>query len=150
MRIFENLEAFLAAAGTELGTSDWMTIEQDRIDQFAEATGDHQWIHVDPVRAAEGPFGGTIAHGYLTLALIPPLAESIYRVDGLSMVVNYGAEKLRFPQAVPAGSEVRAVASLVSTETAGSGTRARVRFEIEVRDSAKPACLVEAVYLLVP
>jgi acyl dehydratase len=148
MRIFESLEAFCAAAGSELGTSEWLTMTQDRVDQFAHATGDHQWIHTDPERAAAGPFGQTIAHGYLTLSLIPTLAETIYRVDGLTMGVNYGAEGLRFPHPVPVGSRIRATATLTEIHSTRTGTRARISFVVEVAGVEKPACVVDVLYVL--
>jgi acyl dehydratase len=125
--------------GTELGTSDWMTVTQGQVDLFAEATGDHQWIHVDPDRAAQGPFGRTIAHGCLTLALTPILAESIYTIDRLATAVNYGAEKLRFPHAVPVGSRVRARAILASISDNATGTQARISFVVEIEGVDKPA-----------
>ena len=102
MRIFDGIPELTAAAGEELGTSDWLTVDQDRINAFADATGDHQWIHVDTERAAAGPFGGTIAHGMLTLSLLSAFLPQIYRVDGVAMVINYGLNKVRFPAPVPA------------------------------------------------
>ncbi len=104
-RVFDSLDDFKAAAGEVLGTSDWMTITQEQVNTFADATHDHQWIHVDPERAAKGPFGGTIAHGYLTLALLPAFAEQIYTINGLAFGMNYGANKLRFPNPVPVGCQ---------------------------------------------
>ncbi|MEU1953432.1 MaoC family dehydratase [Nocardia rhamnosiphila] len=148
MRIFQNLDEFTAAMGAELGTSEWLTITQERIDQFAEATGDRQWIHVEPERAARGPFGATIAHGYLTLALVPTLAESIYRIEGLTMGVNYGVEKLRFPHPVPVGSRIRETATLVSIDVTPAGTRARISFVVEIEGVDKPACVVDVVHVL--
>lgn len=148
MRIFESLEAFCAAAGSELGSSEWLSVTQERTDRFAEATGDHQWIHTDPERAASGPFGCTVAHGYLTLSLVPTLAETIYRVDGLSMGVNYGAERLRFPHPVPVGSRIRATATLSEVEPSAAGTRARISFVVEVEGVEKPACVVDVIYVL--
>jgi acyl dehydratase len=148
MRVFESLDAFTATVGSELGTSDWITVTQEQIDLFAEATGDHQWIHVDPQRAAQGPFGGTIAHGYLTLSLVPTMAESIYRINGLAMGVNYGAEKLRFPHPVLVGSRLRETATLTSVEAGPAGTQARIRFVVEIEGVDKPACVVEVVYVL--
>ncbi|MCK9930742.1 MaoC family dehydratase [Frankia sp. Mgl5] len=148
MRVFESLDAFTAVVGTELGTSEWLTVSQERINQFAEATGDRQWIHVDPERAAKGPFGGTIAHGYLTLSLVPTLAESIYRIEGLALGVNYGAEKLRFPHPVPAGSKIRATATLSAIDRTAAGSRVRISFVVEIEGVDKPACVVEVVYVL--
>jgi len=108
MRIYESVEALRAAVGEHAGYSDWHEITQEQIDLFAQATGDHQWIHVDPERAAAGPFGTTIAHGFLTLSLISMLARQVSRVDGVAMVVNYGLNRVRFPAPVPVGSRVRA------------------------------------------
>jgi len=133
-----------------LGYSDWHTITQEQIDQFAEVTGDYQWIHVDQVKAAEGPFGSTIAHGYLTLSLAPKLVSEIFAVDGLSMEVNYGANKIRFPSPVPVGSRVRAGAELLSVKCTPNGAQAVVRVTIEREGSEKPACVAETVTLLVP
>src|SRR5688572_631762 len=123
-RTFENLDAFRAAEGEELGTSDWITVSQDQINLFADATGDHQWIHVDPERAATGPFGGTVAHGSLTLSLLPALAETIYQIDGLTFGVNYGANKVRFPSPVPVDSRLRATATLREIADISIGTQA--------------------------
>jgi acyl dehydratase len=147
-RSFENLDAFRAAAGEELGTSDWLTVSQERINTFAEATGDHQWIHVDPERAASGPFGGTIAHGYLTLSLLPTLAESIYEVHGLTMGVNYGANKVRFPSPVPVDSRIRATATLREVADIPIGTQVVISFVIEREGADKPACIADVVYVM--
>ena len=114
-RVFDSLDDFKAAAGEVLGTSDWVTITQEQVNTFADATNDHQWIHVDPERAAKGPFGGTIAHGYLTLALLPSFAEEIYTINGLAFGMNYGANKVRFPNPVPVGAKLRATATLKET-----------------------------------
>ena len=116
MTVFEGLDQIEAAIGTHIGYSNWMEITQERIDAFAEATGDHQWIHVDPVRAAEGPYGTTIAHGYLTLSLLPELGAEILDIRGFSMMINYGLEKVRFPAAVPVGSRIRAGIELTSLQ----------------------------------
>jgi len=150
MRVFPDLDAFAAAKGEHLGHGGWQTITQEQVDRFAEATGDHQWIHVDPVRAAAGPFGGTIAHGYLTLSLLPALAAEIYRIDGLAMGVNYGSEKVRFPSPVPVGSRVRAGAELVEVREVPQGRQAVVRCTVEIEGGAKPACVADTVVLLVP
>ena len=107
MKVFDSIDAILAAVGQPLGASDWVTLTQERVNTFADATDDHQWIHVDPERAANGPYGTTIAHGYLTLSLVPILVQQIYKVDGLSMQVNYGVDKLRFPAPVPVGSSAK-------------------------------------------
>ena len=135
--------------GLELGPSGWQEIAQERIDLFAEATGDHQWIHVDPERAASGPFGGTIAHGYLTLSLLPMLNQQIYRIDGLTMGINYGTNKVRFPSPVPVGSRVRAGTEILEVNPNAQGAQAVVRTTIEVEGGEKPACVAESVVVLV-
>jgi len=132
----------------DLGTSAWHPIEQRSIDQFAEATGDHQWIHVDPVAAAAGPFGGTIAHGYLSLSMLPMLMAEVLAVEGARMGVNYGIERLRFTAPVPTGSEVRMHANLLSAERRGEGVLYRVGVQIEVRGAEKPALVGEVLYLV--
>jgi acyl dehydratase len=131
----------------DLGASDWVKIEQRAIDQFAEATGDHQWIHVDPEKAAAGPFGQTVAHGYLSLSLIPALLEQVLNVTDARMGVNYGIEKVRFTAPVPSGSEVRLKAKLKSTERRGEGVLFHLGVEIEIQGQDKPALVGEVVYL---
>jgi acyl dehydratase len=143
--VFSSPDELLDAVGRELGSSEWLTIEQDRIDLFAEATGDHQWIHVDPVAAADGPFGATIAHGYLTLALTNQFLPEIMRVDGASMGVNYGTNKVRFPQPVTVGSRVRASATVTEAEEIKGGVQVVVTITVEIEEQAKPACVVESV-----
>lgn len=143
--VFASPDELLGAVGRELGHSDWLTIEQDRIDQFAEATGDHQWIHVDPAAAADGPFGATIAHGYLTLALTNQFLPEIMRVDGASMGVNYGTNKVRFPQPVTVGSRVRAGAVVTEADEIAGGVQVVVTITVEIDGQAKPACVVESV-----
>jgi acyl dehydratase len=143
--VFSSPDELLDAVGRELGSSEWLTIEQDRIDLFAEATGDHQWIHVDPVAAADGPFGATIAHGYLTLALTNQFLPEIMRVDGASMGVNYGTNKVRFPQPVTVGSRVRASATVTEAEEIKGGVQVVVTITVEIEGQAKPACVVESV-----
>ncbi|MFJ9364459.1 MaoC family dehydratase [Nocardia sp. NPDC101769] len=150
MRVFQGLPELEKAVGTHLGYSDWHTVTQEQIDRFADATGDHQWIHIDPERAAAGPFGTTIAHGFLTLSLLPMLTASVYTVEGLSMGVNYGANKVRFPSPVPVGSRLRAGVELVSLTPASMGFQAISRVTVEIDGAAKPACVAEAVSLLVP
>ncbi|MEV6278963.1 MaoC family dehydratase [Nocardia sp. NPDC051832] len=149
MRIFQGTAELEQAAGTHLGHSDWHTITQEQVNLFAEATGDHQWIHTDPVRAADGPYGTTIAHGYLTLALLPMLVSQVYRVDGLKMGINYGSNKVRFPAAVPVGSRVRAGVELLAVDRKSSGAQVSTRVTIEIEDGAKPACVAEAIAVLV-
>ena len=132
----------------ELGTSAWHPVEQRNIDLFAEATGDHQWIHVDPQAAAAGPFGGTIAHGYLSLSMLPMLMSEVLSVEGARMGVNYGIERVRFTAPVPTGSEVRLHARLLSAERRGEGVLYRVGVQIEIRGSEKPALVGEVLYLV--
>ncbi|MEV0338440.1 MaoC family dehydratase [Nocardia sp. NPDC050713] len=150
MKVFQGLADMEKAIGTHLGYSDWHTVTQEQIDRFADATGDHQWIHVDPVKAAAGPFGTTVAHGFLTLSLIPMLAQQIYTVEGLSMGVNYGANKVRFPAPVPVGSRLRAGAELISLAPGTLGYQAVTRVTVEIDGAAKPACVAETVAVLVP
>ena len=150
MRTFANLDELTAAKGEHLGTGDWVEITQDRIDTFADATGDHQWIHVDPEKAKAGPFGTTIAHGYLTLSLIPMLGKGIYTVTGISMGINYGLGKVRFPAVVPVGSRVRASAELVDVIDKPQGKQVTVRTTIEIEGGEKPACVAETMALFVP
>ncbi|MDH6575172.1 MaoC family dehydratase [Kitasatospora sp. MAP5-34] len=145
MTTFASLADLTAAVGTELGTSEWHTIDQERVNLFAEATGDHQWIHVDPERAKESQFGGTIAHGYLTLSLIPVLAKECYSVEGVRMALNYGSEKVRFPAPVPVGTAVRARAELVSAAEVPGGVQAVVRFTITSEAGTKPHCVAETI-----
>jgi acyl dehydratase len=149
-RVFDTVEDFRAAQGQLLGVGDWLPITQERIDAFADVTEDWQWIHVDPAKAADGPYGATIAHGYLTLSLIPLLARRIFRVDGARMALNYGLNKLRFAQPVTAGSRIRAVATLVSVEDVPAGVQAVVRYSIEIEGQDKPACVAETLRVLVP
>ena len=150
MRVFNNLDELAAVKGEHLGYSDWHTVTQEQVNLFADATGDHQWIHVDQERAAQGPFGGTIAHGYLTLSLIPVLVSGIYRVDNLTMGINYGSNKVRFPATVRVGSRIRAGAELVDVQEAKLGKQFVVRTTVEIEGNGKPACVAETVVLLVP
>ena len=149
-RVFPDLDSFCDAVGTELGAGAWFTVDQDRIDAFADVTEDWQWIHVDRERAATGPYGAPVAHGYLTLSLIPRLGGEIFRVEGPQMQVNYGSNKVRFPHPVTAGSRIRAVAALVSAEHTPVGVQAVIRYTVEVEGLDKPACVAETVRLLVP
>ena len=141
------LQELEQAGEQELGASEWVTIEQRAIDQFAEATGDHQWIHVDPEKAADGPFGQTVAHGYLSLSLIPALLAQVLHVTDAHMGVNYGIEKVRFTSPVPSGSEVRLRAKLHSAERRGEGVLFRLGVTIEIRGLEKPALVGEVLYL---
>ncbi len=144
--VFPSPDALLEAAGRDLGASDWLAIDQERVDRFADATGDHQWIHVDPVRAKDGPFGGTIAHGYLTLSLVNLFLPQILEVRGIAMGVNVGADRLRFPAPVPVGSRVRGRAELLEAErTKDGGVQAKVRVTVEVEGSERPACVVDTL-----
>jgi acyl dehydratase len=136
------------AAGLELEPSDWVTIEQRAIEQFADATGDHQWIHVDPERAAQGPFGTTVAHGYLSLSLLPGLLGTMLSVTDARMGINYGIEKVRFTAPVPSGSRVRLKGTITSAEKRGEGVLYHVAAEVEIEGSEKPAMVGEVVYLV--
>jgi acyl dehydratase len=148
--IFNNPAQLLDAVGRHLGYSEWLEIDQRRIDLFAEATGDHQWIHVDPVRAAAGPFGRTIAHGYLTLSLANLFLPQIMRVDNVSMGVNYGCEKVRFPAAVPVGSRLRGGGEVISAEAVKGGVQLVVRMTIEIEGSERPACVIDTISRFFP
>lgn len=150
MRAFSSVDDLAGVIGKDLGFSDWLTVSQEAVQLFADATGDQQWIHTDPVRAATGPFGSTIAHGYFTLALIPRLVEQIYRIDGVKLVINYGLERLRFPAVVPVGSAIRARATIISVEDVPSGTRVTDRVTIEVENNDKPACIAETISIYLP
>ncbi|GAB96606.1 acyl dehydratase [Kineosphaera limosa] len=150
MRVFNGIDEFAAAVGSHLGDSEWVEVTQAMVDQFAEATGDHQWIHVDPERAAHGPFGTTVAHGYLTLSLVPAMISQTYRVDGLALALNYGSDKVRYPSPVPVGSRVRAHFDLQSLTPIALGMQAVTRVTVELEGSAKPACVAEVVSVLVP
>jgi len=141
------LEELSASRDRDLGSSPWVTIEQERVNQFADATGDHQWIHVDPEAAKAGPFGGTIAHGYLSLSLLPALLGDVLRVQDAQMGVNYGIDKVRFTSPVPVGSEVRANARLLSAEPKGDGILYKVGVQIEIKGQEKPAMVGEVLYL---
>ena len=145
MRVFDSLDDLRAAADTELGISGWHVVSQQQIDAFADATGDHQWIHVDPERAAAGPFGTTIAHGFLTLSLTPTLLHEIYEVRGVSMAINYGANRVRFPAPLPSGSKVRARARLETVDDVTGGIQVVTHVEIEVEGGAKPCCVADLV-----
>ncbi len=143
--VFASPDDLSAAVGTHLGHSDWVEIDQDRIDLFAESTGDHQWIHVDPERATAGPFGATIAHGYLTLSMTNQFLPRIVRVDGISMGVNYGVDRVRFPSPVVVGSRVRGGAELVQVDEVSGGVQAVIRITVEIEGSDRPACVVDSV-----
>ncbi len=155
--VIESPAALSDWIGRPIGPTDWMTIEQDRIDLFADATGDHQWIHVDPERATAGPFGAPIAHGYLTLSLVNSFLPDLMRVDNSSMGVNYGVDKVRFPSPVRVGSRLRARAEVIAADPVaappggdGEGVQATVRVTVEVEGSDRPACVVDTVSRFYP
>ena len=145
MREFPSLGALAEAVGQHLGYSDWLDADRKRVDLFADATGDHQWIHVDPERAAAGPFKRTIAHGFLTLSLVPVLVSEVYRVAGVRMAVNYGLNKVRFPAPLPVGSRVRAGVELAEVTPVDGGAQVVARVTVEVEGAAKPCCVAETV-----
>jgi acyl dehydratase len=145
MRVFTSVDDLRRAQGSVLGSSEWLSVEQERIDRFAEATGDRQWIHIDPERAAAGPFGATIAHGYLTLSLLPYFAAQNYRIEGARMSVNYGLNKVRFISPVRAGSRLRGVTELVEVGDLDTGAQLLFRTTIELEGSRKPACVAETL-----
>ncbi len=143
--IFNKPQDLLGSEGTDLGSTEWREISQERIDLFAEATGDYQWIHTDPDKAKDGPFGVTIAHGYLTLSLTNLFLPELLRVSQISMGINYGVNKVRFPSPVPVGSRVRASGTISEVTEISGGVQAIVEVSIEVEDSSKPACVVESI-----
>jgi acyl dehydratase len=145
MRRFASLEELAACLGQPVGTSEWMTITQHQIDEFAEATGDRQWIHVDPARAAAGPFGSTIAHGFLTLSLLPQMADTAIELGGVRMGVNYGLNKVRFPAPVPVGSRLRGHFKLTAFEPIEGGAQITMEVTMEREGSAKPVCVAESL-----
>ena len=137
----------LTMVGDDLGSSEWLEVTQEMINLFADATGDHQWIHVDVERAKEGPFGGPIAHGYLTLSLLIPLWSQVLVIENMGMAVNYGLNKVRFPSPVPAGSRIRVTASLAGAEeVAGGGIQASIDAVLELEGAPKPACIAQMVH----
>lgn len=150
MQTFDGLDEFERAVGTHLGHSRWRTVTQEQVDLFADATDDHQWIHVDPERAARGPFGSTVAHGFLTLALLPSMVREIYRVEGMAMVVNYGSDRVRFPHPTPVGARIRAGAELTRLDRGPQGALAMVTTAVEIEGVAKPACVSDSLFLLRP
>ena len=146
MRVFKTPSELEGAVGADLGESDWLLIAQDRINTFADATGDHQWIHVDEEKAKAGPYGSTIAHGYLTVSLVNHFLPQLLDVGGISMGVNYGVDKIRFPAAVPVGSRVRAKGLLTGVErTKDGGFQSKVTVTIEIEGGERPACVVETI-----
>ena len=146
MRVFKTPHELEEATGADLGETDWLEIDQNRINTFAKATGDHQWIHVDEVKAKAGPYGSTIAHGYLTASLVNYFLPQLLDVQGISMGVNYGVDKIRFPAAVPVGSRIRGKGTLTSVEkTKDGGIQSKVTVTIELEGSDRPACIVETI-----
>jgi acyl dehydratase len=148
--VFESPHDLKGAVGKHLGYSEWLTMEQDRVNQFADATQDHQWIHVDVERAKSGPFGATIAHGYLTLSLVSHFLPQIMEVRGFEMAVNYGMNKVRFPAAVKVGSRIRGGADVVSVEESKGGILSVVRVTVEIEGEERPACIAETMSLYFP
>lgn len=147
---FPSPDALLDAVGTDLGTSEWITVGQDRIDGFADATGDHQWIHVDPERAADGPFGGTIAHGYLSLSLLAPAMFELLVVEGAALVINAGSDRVRFLTPVKAGTRVRASATIIGAERVPTGIRVKQAVTLEAEGAERPALVAETLTVVVP
>jgi acyl dehydratase len=145
VKTYQNLADLKALAGTEIGTSDWLTIDQARIDQFAAVTGDDQWIHVDQARAAAGMFGSTVAHGFLTLSLLPFFIRSSHKVEGVRMSVNYGLNRVRFPSPVPVNSRLRAHFKLLSFEPIDGGVQTVTEVSVEREGTPKPVCVAESV-----
>lgn len=144
--ILNGADELKAKVGEHLGYSEYHEITQEQVNLFADATGDHQWIHVDPERAKSGPFGGPIAHGYLTLSLAPSLIPEVVQVHGFSMGVNYGCEKVRFPSPVPVGAKLRAGAELVGVDDVAGGVQVSMKLTFEVEGASKPSCVAEVVY----
>jgi acyl dehydratase len=142
---FHSAEELRAAAGREAGPTDWITVEQSRVDAFADATDDHQWIHIDPARAARGPFGTTIAHGYLTLSLVNFFLPNLVRVEGAKMGVNYGTGKVRFPAAVKVGARIRGRAQVLEATDVQGGVQIVVRVTIEIEGGDRPACVADTI-----
>lgn len=143
---FNNAAALEQAIGQSLGATEWITIDQQRVDTFAEATGDHQWIHVDPAKAKAGPFGGTIAHGYLTLSLVNYFLPQLMQVENLQMGVNYGCDRVRFPAPVKVGARIRGAGEITQVETLANGSvQVVVRVTVEVEGSERPGCVVDTI-----
>lgn len=145
MTHYDKLQDLAPRVGQEIGVSDWVTIDQKRIDLFAQATGDHQWIHVDPVRAAKGPYGGTVAHGFLTLALLPELGQAALQIGDVRMGINYGLNKVRFPAPVKSGARVRGRFKLLALEPLPGGAQLTMEVTVEIEGGDKPACVAESL-----
>lgn len=150
MAVHMTVDELTQANDVDLGATDWFSVTQDRIDRFADATDDHQWIHTDPERAAQGPFGRTIAHGYLTLAMLPKLLEELLVLDDARMGVNYGIDKLRLTSPVPSESRIRATARLINAEAKGEGVLYRVEATVEIENAERPALVGTLLYLAYP
>jgi acyl dehydratase len=150
MRTFATLDELAAAVGQTIGPGPWRRVEQDRVTRFADATDDHQWIHVDPARAATGPYGGTIAHGYLTLSLLPALVRDLYRVANLRMAVNYGLNRVRFPAPLRVGGAVRATATITEVAPVDGGVRLGSTVVVHSDHGDKPVCVAETISRLYP
>ena len=145
-RVITGVDGLKTAVGEHLGYSEYFDVTQERVNQFAEATGDHQWIHVDVERAKSGPFGGPIAHGYLTLSLGPMLYPTVVRIEGFTMGVNYGANKVRFPSPVPVGSKIRLGVKLLEVEDIANGVQMTMEFTFECQGASKPSCVAEIIF----
>lgn len=145
VRTFSGLEEFAAAEGSALGPTEWLEITQDRVNLFADATDDHQWIHVDPEKAAGGPFGGTIAHGLLTLSLLPHFSHQLYTVDNIAMAINYGYNKVRFITPVKVGAKVRARGEITKVDQLDKAVQATTTITVEIEGSEKPAAVAESI-----
>ena len=143
--VFSSAKALLAAEGLDLGHTEWLTINQQRIDLFAEATGDHQWIHVDPIRAASGPFGACIAHGYLTQSLANLFMPQLLTLSNMALGVNYGSDRVRFPAPVKVDSRVRGSGQIIRAETLGDAVQLVVRMTMEVEGQARPGCVIDTI-----
>lgn len=143
--VFDTPAALLGKEGSQLGTSDWLEITQERVNLFADATGDHQWIHVDPEKARNGPYGACIAHGYLTLSLVNLFLPQLLQVNGVAMGVNYGVDKVRFPAPVPVGSRIRGRGEILSVEEVKGAVQSIVRVTVEIEGSERPACVVDTI-----
>ncbi|WP_328529364.1 MaoC family dehydratase [Nocardioides sp. NBC_00368] len=150
MRTFESVEAIEAAVGEDLGTTDWVQIAQERVDRFAELTGDRQWIHVDVERATASSFGSTIAHGYLTLSMLPGFAGELYTIEAGSARLNYGLEKVRFPAPVEVGSKIRATPRIKEVRPVSAGTQVVVSWTVEAEGAERPVCVAESITLVLP
>ncbi|MGN9837705.1 MaoC family dehydratase [Nonomuraea sp. H19] len=150
MRTFVNIQELKAAVGEKVGPTEWRTVTQEQVNLFADATDDHQWIHVDVERAKEGPFGGPIAHGYLTLSLLPSFMDEMVEVQGIAMGVNYGLNKVRFPRPVPVGARIRAVGELIDVKGTPAGYLSNLKISVEVEGEKRAACIAETLSLYVP